>query len=157
MVTRALRERGHQVALVDLYMGLEDYECTQEELFSAPIPEQWGTVARQTPDLEEVRAARRWNSPSQFGPGVLELCSGADVVYLALHGTCGEDGRVQAALDLLGVPYTGSGYLGSALAMDKDLTKQLVYRMVTTPAWRKVKVTPGTIDKTMTDCPAAPV
>ena len=57
---------------------------------------------------------------------MLELCAGADVVYLALHGACGEDGRIQAALDLLGVPYTGSGCLGSAIAMDKDLTKRLV-------------------------------
>ena len=49
---------------------------------------------------------------------LFELCALADVVFLALHGACGEDGRIQAALDLLGVPYTGSGYLGSALAMD---------------------------------------
>ncbi|MFQ9917321.1 MAG: hypothetical protein ACLRWQ_13915 [Flavonifractor plautii] len=38
----------------------------------------------------------------------------ADVVFLALHGACGEDGRIQAALDLLGVPYTGSGCSGLA-------------------------------------------
>ena len=50
---------------------------------------------------------------------------------------CGEDGRIQAALDLMGVPYTGSGYLGSAIAMDTDLTKQLVRGAgVKTPQWR---------------------
>ena len=65
----------------------------------------------------------------------------SDVVYLALHGTCGEDGRMQAALDLLGVPYTGSGCLGSAIAMDKDLTKRLVAGLVTTPRWETVQVT----------------
>jgi D-alanine-D-alanine ligase len=59
---------------------------------------------------------------------------------LALHGACGEDGRVQAALDLLGVPYTGSGYLGSAIAMDKDLTKRLVQpEGVVTPRWETIR------------------
>lgn len=152
MVTEALRERGHQAALVDLYMGLEDYDCGPEELFSAPLPSAWRTVGRQAPDLEAVKAARKWNSPSQFGPGVLELCAAVDVVYLALHGTCGEDGRVQAALDLMGVPYTGSGYLGSAIAMDKDLTKRLVCHAVTTPAWKKVRVTEEKLPEIMAGC-----
>ena len=59
------------------------------------------------------------------------------MVFLGLHGACGEDGRIQAALDLMGVPYTGSGYLGSAIAMDKDLTKQLVRAAgLKTPQWR---------------------
>ena len=43
----------------------------------------------------------------------------------ALHGGQGEDGTLQALLDLTGVPYTGSGHLASALAMDKDLSKRL--------------------------------
>ena len=78
---------------------------------------------------------------------MLELCAGADVVYLALHGACGEDGRIQAALDLLGVPYTGSGCLASAIAMDKDLTKRLVAGQVTTPAWRSVTVTEENLEE----------
>ncbi len=69
------------------------------------------------------------------------MCRRADAVFLALHGTCGEDGRVQAMLDLLGVPYTGSGYLGSAIAMDKDLTKRLVAHLVNTPRWEVADVT----------------
>ncbi len=64
------------------------------------------------------------------------------MVFLGLHGTCGEDGRVQAALDLLGIPYTGSGYLGSAIAMDKDLTKRLAAPLgVATPKWELVRYT----------------
>ena len=64
----------------------------------------------------------------------------ADIVFLALHGRTGEDGRVQATLDLLGIPYTGSGYLGSAIAMDKDLTKRVVAPLgVKTPAWMLVE------------------
>ncbi|PLX80758.1 MAG: D-alanine--D-alanine ligase [Desulfuromonas sp.] len=50
----------------------------------------------------------------------------ADCAFVALHGRYGEDGSVQGMLELLGIPYTGSGVLASALAMDKALTKQLL-------------------------------
>ena len=138
-VCAALRERGHQVAFIDMYLGTPE---APETLFGAPIPEELTKIGRQAPDLEAVRAERGQGGDGQFGPGVLELCRMADIVFLALHGACGEDGRVQAALDLLGVPYTGSGYLGSAIAMDKDLTKRIVAPLgVVTPKWRKVAVT----------------
>lgn len=139
MICGALRARGHQVALVDLFFGLEGREG--EDPFQAPIPEAFKRVGREAPDLRAVQYTRRDPSPSAIGQGVLELCRQADVAYLALHGACGEDGRIQAALDLLGVPYTGSGCLGSAIAMDKDLTKRLVADKVITPKWRCVAVT----------------
>ena len=123
MVCQALRDRGHQVALMDLFYGL-DGALNGDNLYVAPIPDTYKRVAREAPDLEQLRASRP--GPSAIGDGVLAMCVGADVVYLALHGACGEDGRIQAALDLLGAPYTGSGCLGSAIAMDKDLTKRLV-------------------------------
>ena len=56
---------------------------------------------------------------------MIEICRAADIAFLALHGAEGENGKLQACLDLYGVPYTGSGYLGSALAMDKELSKTL--------------------------------
>lgn len=49
-----------------------------------------------------------------------------DVVFIVLHGAPGEDGRVQAVLDLMGIPYTGSGVLASALALDKVMTKRVL-------------------------------
>src|ERR1043166_2378210 len=52
------------------------------------------------------------------------LPSGTDVVFLALHGTYGEDGTVQARLEELGVPYTGCGPEASRIAFDKVLTKE---------------------------------
>ncbi len=59
-----------------------------------------------------------------------------DKVFIALHGTYGEDGRVQGLLDLLGIPYVGSGVLGSALAMDKDMTKRILLSYgIPTPRW----------------------
>ena len=73
MVCQALRDRGHQVALVDLFFGLEDHKGEPEELFNAPIPESFKKVSRQAPDLEQVRASRKWKDASAIGPGVLEL------------------------------------------------------------------------------------
>lgn len=137
MVCTALRERGHQVALLDMFLGVEAYETPDQDLFTAPIPANLRSVSKQAPDLKAVRASRKMKSNSHFGPGVLELCAQAEMVFLALHGTCGEDGRVQATFDLMGIPYTGSGYLGSAIAMDKDFTKRLVAEHgVVTPSWQ---------------------
>lgn len=139
MVCQALRERGHDAALVDLYLGTENFDGTPEELFHAPLPDELRKVSRQAPDLEEIRNRRKWDGNSMFGKDVLALCSMADVVFLALHGTCGEDGRVQATFDLMGIPYTGSGHLGCAIAMDKDLTKRVIAPLgVLTPAWKTV-------------------
>lgn len=148
-VCQALRERGHRAAVVDLYFGTQGRGVRQpEELYDAPIPEEYRAV-RPAPDLAAVRAQREGDKRSQFGPGVLELCGGADVVFLALHGACGEDGRIQAAFDLLGIPYTGSGYLASAIALDKDLTKRLVADCpeVTTPRWETVDCTAEPIEQ----------
>lgn len=61
------------------------------------------------------------------GPGVERTLRAArlDVAVLALHGRMGEDGKVQGLLELMGLPYTGSGVLASALAMDKPMAKKL--------------------------------
>lgn len=139
LITEALRRKGHRVALVDLYMGLEGYDGTMEALFDAPVPEAWKKVAREAPDLNAIKAARQWQSESYFGIGVLELCQMADIVFLGLHGSCGEDGHVQAVLEAFGIPFTGADYLSSAIAMDKDLTKRLVAPLgIHTPQWKRV-------------------
>lgn len=152
MVAEALRGQGHRVALCDLYFGLENYTGELEALYDAPIPAEWKKVARQAPDLEEVRKARKDQSNSLFGDRVVELCRTADIVFLALHGDCGEDGRLQAALDMHGIAYTGSDYLSSAIAMDKDLTKKLVAPAgVITPAWKSVTYTAADIDALVAD------
>ena len=154
MVAEALRGRGHKAALVDMYFGLEDDGKTLEDRFDAPLPDAGKHVDRDAPDLEAVKASRKGKGKSQFGPGVLELCAMADIVFLALHGQCGEDGRVQAAFDLMGIPYTGAGYLGSALAMDKDLTKRLIAGAgVDTPRWKAVRYTERDVDRLTSQTP----
>lgn len=147
MVTEALRSLGHQAAMVDLFFGLEDYKGALDDYFHAPLSQDAKKISSAAPSLEQIRASRRDKSASVFGPRVLELCAMADAVFLALHGACGEDGRVQAALDLLGIPYTGAGYLSSAIAMDKDLTKRLVAGLVSTPSWTTVSYTEEDIDR----------
>lgn len=71
---------------------------------------------------------------------ILPAAREADVVWMALHGGIGEDGTLQALFDLAGVTYTGTGHLGSALAMDKDLSKQ-IFRAVGVPTadWRMLR------------------
>ena len=142
-VCKALRSLGHQAVFVDLFLGLEDVEGPLEPLFDAADglcpPVEIGKIA---PDLQEVRASRRDQSPSRIGLRVLEICRLADCVFLGLHGADGEDGKIQAALDLLGVPYTGSGPLGSAMAMDKIVAKRIMGSCgVLTPDWRELRYT----------------
>ena len=158
-VCAALRERGHETALIDMYLGTGEEPAA---LFAAPIPEELTRIGRQAPDLESVKASRTEGGASQFGPGVLDLCAMADVVFLGLHGACGEDGRVQAALDLLGIPYTGAGHLGSAIAMDKVLTKRVAAPLgVRTPKWELVQYTeeeiPALAERLDTPCVVKPV
>lgn len=127
MVTQALREEGHQVILLDVFLGYRDQTGDLAGLFDR-AEETSGVVEeiRDTaPDLAKVKAARADSSDCFFGPNVIALCRMADIVFMALHGEDGENGKVQAAFDLFGIRYTGTGYLGSALAMNKGIAKQL--------------------------------
>ena len=154
MIAEALRSLGHQAALVDMYLGLEDFDGPAADYFDAPLSMVGKHIDRAAPDMDKIKASRKWQSRSQFGLGVLELCGLADIVFLALHGQCGEDGRVQATFDLMGIPYTGAGYLGSALAMDKDLTKRLIAGLgVETPRWIRTDYTEKDVDRLTSTTP----
>ena len=118
---RALRARGHHVALVDLFLGDPEAAKDPRAAFTTEQPPEDYRVKETEPDLDAIRRQRPGSG--LLGPGVVEICQAADVAFLALHGAEGENGKLQACLDLYGVPYTGSGYLGSALAMDKELSK----------------------------------
>ncbi len=126
-ICRTLRERGHRAVLLDVFLGLPDAPANLEDVFDLPngnleIAEGIKTSA---PDLAAVKASRKDQSDCFFGPNVIELCRLADIAFLGLHGGYGEDGRLQAAFDLLGIKYTGPSSLGNALAMDKSVTKQI--------------------------------
>lgn len=125
MVYKALKENGHDVLLLDVFLGLET-DNTDEVFYKGDeLLGNIANVAAEDPDIEKIKALRKDGGKTFFGPNVLEICGKADVVFMALHGENGENGKVQAAFDLNGIRYTGNDYLSSALAMDKALSKEL--------------------------------
>ena len=124
MIYRALKEKKHQAVLLDVYLG---YEGDMDNIFD--IEKDWsenfGVITEQNTDINAVKALRKDNPKCLIGPKVIEICSQADIVFLALHGQNGEDGKIQAMFDLLDIKYTGTDYLSSALAMDKSISKEL--------------------------------
>jgi D-alanine-D-alanine ligase len=114
-VVRALRSRGHAVAVADTARGAIPVSEESQSLS--------GSVGREPPRLEELVALER--GVLLTGLATLPVIREAEVLFLALHGGRGEDGTLQALLDIVGVPYTGSGALGSGMAMDKDISKRL--------------------------------
>lgn len=124
MIYKALKKNGHQAILLDVYLG---YEGDTEDIFERDT--DWasriGAVSEQNPDLEAVKALRPDGAKNFFGPNVLSLCQSADAVFMALHGANGEDGKIQACFELMGIPYTGTDFVSSAMAMDKGITKDI--------------------------------
>jgi D-alanine-D-alanine ligase len=114
-VVAALRSRGHTVSVVDTARGYIP-PADEARLLS-------GAVGPTPPAIEDLIALERGVLLS--GLGSLPVIREADVIFVALHGGRGEDGTLQALLDFIGVPYTGSRTLGTALAMDKDISKRL--------------------------------
>lgn len=133
LIANALIDEGNSVCLCDVYMGIELPKNISLSFTTEKYPPY--SVSVKEPDLEALKAQRGGDS-SLIGDGVIELCRCADVVFLALHGAMGENGQLQATLDSFGIKYTGSGYDGSLLAMDKDLSKRIFRDAgVTTPDW----------------------
>ena len=132
-IVQALKSRGHEVTALDPAKGVID-QAAQDKLARSNV----GTTP---PSLDELTKI----SHGSFLPTLTSMPEivNADVVFLALHGGQGEDGTLQALLDMAGVRYTGSGHLASALAMDKDLSKKLFRdAAVKTADW---KMAPATI------------
>lgn len=125
-IVEALRSRGHDVVPVDPAYGAIPPDDEARYL--------GGEVGLAPPSLDELREMGR----IALGAALPDLPAlrEADVIFLALHGGDGENGRVQAVLDVAGLPYTGSGVLGSAIAFDKRVSKELLaWAGVPTPAW----------------------
>ncbi len=120
-------ESGHEVLLLDVYEGIPDGDKNLNQLFVKPWEEKRYEykVPEKEPDLKEIRK-RSNGQAALIGNQVLEICMQADVVFIALHGAMGENGQIQATFDNFNIKYTGTGYIGSLLAMDKDITKKLL-------------------------------
>ena len=135
LVAAALREKGHEVVLLDVFKGYERDICDVYALFKQNYSFTDAIKVGDTiSDIDEIREERRDKSDRYLGENVIDICSYADITFLALHGGAGENGQIQATLDLLGLKYTGSPYLGSALAMNKGITKSvLIPKHILTP------------------------
>ncbi len=135
LVSAALREKGHQVVLLDVFTGYEKDIFDIDKLFKQNYSfTDSASVGETISDIDEIRENRRDKSNRFIGENIIDICACADITFFALHGGEGENGKLQATFDLLGLKYTGSGYLGSALAMHKGLTKSvLIQSNVLTP------------------------
>ena len=106
-ICRTLVEKGHDAFLLDVFMGLENAPENLEDVFTLPDHglEIVKNISTKEPDLEAVKASRPDQSDCFFGPNVIELCRLADITFLGLHGGEGENGKLQASFDLLGIKY----------------------------------------------------
>lgn len=124
-IYKALKEKGHQTILVDVFLGYTG--DMSEDVFA--LDKDWAAdmrgVSTEISDISQILAMRPDYKKNFFGPNVIELCQQADVVFMALHGAEGENGKIQAYFDLMGIRYTGTTHVSSAIAMDKSIAKEL--------------------------------
>ncbi len=124
-IYKALKEKGHQVILIDVFLGYPGE--ISEDIFSSD--KNWAAdikgVSEERTDIAQILAKRPDYKKNFFGPNVITLCQQADVVFMALHGAEGENGKIQACFDLMGIRYTGTTHISSAMAMDKAIAKEL--------------------------------
>lgn len=139
-IYKALKSKQHQVMLLDVFLGYdrEDWQDVfeKDEDWAASI----GAIKDQNPDIEAVKALRPDWEKNFFGPHVIDICQRADIVFMALHGENGENGKIQACFDLNGIRYTGTDYVSSAICMNKAIAKDLFAAAgVPTPAGVRLK------------------
>jgi D-alanine-D-alanine ligase len=133
MITNALMKNGHEVYLLDSYLGVDEGEavCFKSLKDGTDLSRE---IGRKVPELDRLTEGRK--GEGYIGNRVIEICRQADVVFLALHGGAGENGQIQAVFDAYGISYTGTGYEGCLKAMDKPLAKLLMKASgIPTPDW----------------------
>lgn len=133
LIATALMRRGHSVALADVYKPITTENI--DSLFRSDGKFEF-SVPENEPDLEKLKKDFG-EGERLIGRGIIGLCEKADVVFLALHGGMGEDGRIEAVLESCGIKHSGSDYASCHLAMDKALTKSIFESSgVPTPKWK---------------------
>lgn len=138
LVANSLIKSGHTVMLLDLYLGINNKDIKPEyktkddkNIYTYKIP-------KHEPDLNKIKIKKQ---TELIGKGVLELCKEADLVFIALHGADGENGKIQALFDIYGIKHTGTNYEGSLLSMNKELAKILVKENnILTPKWKVLNI-----------------
>lgn len=172
-VAGALRRLGHEVFTIDpASVGNVVSGETAASKVDDPDAPGLGPVAGgarnemavegETEESVEGRGRRVSGDTRGVPPGYLGFVSApevaeCDAVFVALHGEIGEDGKIQAVLDLAGVPYTGSGMLACALSMNKDLSKKIFLSQgIPTPEWLSYSVSAGLVSGANKPGPEAP-
>lgn len=125
-VCESLRRNGHEANMLDIFLGVDDSEVKTFFTEKNDLGELSDNLKKKTADIPAEVKRRTEARESFFGRNVLELCKEADMVFMGLHGSNGEDGKVQATFDLLGIRYTGTDYLSSAISMSKELAKKVL-------------------------------
>lgn len=146
-ICRTLRERGHKAFLLDVFFGLPDAPSDLREVFDLPdaglgIADE---IKLTAPDIAALKESRPDKSDCYLGPNVIELCRLADITFMGLHGSVGENGKLQATFDILGIRYTGPNSLGCSLSMNKLVAKQ-IFKMTKVPTPRGTSLTKYTKD-----------
>lgn len=140
LITKALIENGHEVMLLDVFLGSESKQFKPIYQTKDHFQLMDYQVEETSPDLESIRLLSSQPN-SMIGKDVISLCQKADITFLALHGSMGENGSLQATLDNFGIKYTGTGYVGSLLAMDKDISKKMmVNEGILTAPWQVIDI-----------------
>ena len=123
LIANSLRDCGHNAVLVDLYYGIEKEKMNFNDMsgrYKHKIPEC-------EPDLEALIVANGGRR-NPVGENIIDFCKIADVTFLALHGGVGENGKLQALLEMNGIRFTGSSSVGCMISMDKIISKELIAR-----------------------------
>lgn len=127
MVCQSLKNNGHKANMVDVFLGTDEFtNCDDFFNQKNDLDALAAKLTECSKNVKEMEAQRTKEGLGFFGPHVIELCQAADIVYMGLHGANGEDGKIQGMFDLLGIKYTGTGYLSSAISMDKNITKKIL-------------------------------
>ena len=109
-VCEALRQKGHNAVLLDVYFGTDNINIFEDCIKKYDIKKAVEDIKANDSLVEKcIKEGKAF-----FGKNVLNLCAKADIVFMAVHGEAGENGKVQATFDLLNIKYTGTGCLGSA-------------------------------------------
>lgn len=120
-ICKALQQKGHKAVLLDVFLGHEGLDTHHLFDHISPVEEELSYIHSFDDKIDTLKRERK----EFLGEGVLEACKKSDVVFLGLHGANGEDGKIQALLELYGIAYTGANSLSSAMAMSKSVTRQI--------------------------------
>lgn len=145
MIYTALKKNGHNAILLDVYLGTNEKDI--ENIFT--LDKDWvkeiNPIKDANPDIQKIKALRKDGDKRFFGPNVITICQNADIVFMALHGENGENGKIQACFDLMGITYTGTDYLSSAIAMDKALSKD-IFAVYNIPTPKGIRLKKGDVE-----------